>query len=95
MAGLSPLMKGKEPVRIRLNDIDEDPEIVAARETRRKGRKGADEDAAEPEVVAPAEETEEVDEAPVAPSGAARQRSRRMRQRSLPRSPWQRLTKKR
>ncbi len=33
-----PLVKGKEPVRIRLNDIDEDPEVVAARTTKRRNR---------------------------------------------------------
>ena len=49
VAGLSPIMKGREPVRIRLNDIDEDPEIVAARQTRKRRKASAvdtDEEAA-------------------------------------------------
>jgi S-DNA-T family DNA segregation ATPase FtsK/SpoIIIE len=36
-AGLSPLVKGKEPVQVRLNDVDDDPEIEEERtKTRRR-----------------------------------------------------------
>ena len=59
VAGLSPLVKNREPVRVRLNDIDEDPEIVAARATKRRRKP---EEIDEPQVpVATAEPVTEVE----------------------------------
>jgi len=57
VSGLSPMIKGKEPVQVRLNDIDDNPEVVAARGKRRRKAEPAVE-AEEAELDEPAEAAE-------------------------------------
>ncbi len=77
-AGLSPLVKGKETPRIRLNDIDEDPEIIAARTTKR-GRKPEVPESDEPteEAVVAVAEPEAVEEETAEEPEPKKRRSRK------------------
>lgn len=65
-AGLSPLVKGKEPVQVRLNDVDDDPEMETERSKSRR-KKPVMEDDEESELIkvvkGEEDDSEEVEEA--------------------------------
>src|SRR5690606_15507349 len=63
VSGLAPLMRGREPVRIRLNDVDDEFEAVAGTRKRRKRPVIVEEDEAETEAAA-ADAEAETDETP-------------------------------
>lgn len=63
-AGLSPLVKGKEPVQVRLNDVDDDPEIEQERSKGKKKRPVIDSEDETEELIKAVKGEEEEDEEP-------------------------------
>ncbi|MBX3376715.1 MAG: DNA translocase FtsK 4TM domain-containing protein [Phycisphaeraceae bacterium] len=66
-AGLSPLVKGKEPVQVRLNDVDDDPEMEEERTKSRRRKPVVEEEEDDLIKVVKGEETDEEEQPPAKP----------------------------